>query len=312
MVEFSFHMTRENPSSSSSHSSGWVLLFLTPSHPLRHIFGSRPFLAPHLGTVPPGRLCLGSPLSRNKLLGPQSRLSLEHACESRPPPFISHPKQAEGLLEDPPPRSPHARAQESCFRPHPFATASGEKEPPRFPHSSPPHPWESAAVPLPYLGDLLEGKGCVAIAGSPKEIRVGSSCVRRRELSKEAPAPGDRLTRSHGAGSNEDGADEKRGSSGGFPRAVIHERKVRGPRLQTGFCGDPMRTLWGRIRGHPGVPHAPLAPPSVALRRAAGDGGASTHTASESERRGARVPGGAVRLGTRPTNIWNKQPPSRS
>lgn len=261
-------MTRGNPSS-YSHSSAWVLLFLTPSHLLRNLFGSGPFLTPHLGTVPQDGSASSPPLSINKLLGPQSRLSLEPACESRPPPFIPHPKEAEGLLKDPPPRSPRARA--SCFRLHPFVTAPGEEESPRFTHSSPPHPWESAVVPLPYLGDLLEGKGCVAIAGSPKEIGVGSSCVRGRELSKEAPAPGDRLTRSHGAGSNEDGAAVKRGSSGGFPRAVIHERKVRGPRLQNGFCGDPLRTLWGRIRGHPGAPHAPLAPPSVALRRAVGD-----------------------------------------
>lgn len=111
----------------------------------------------------------------------------------------------------------------------------------------------------------------MAVAGSPEKIRTGRSSSRRRrrrELSQEAPGPRDRPSRSHAPGSNGDDAGGARRRGAGLPGAIIiiiiihgGGEEGQGPRLEAaaaGGCGgEPLRTLWGRIRGHPSAPHAP-------------------------------------------------------
>lgn len=92
----------------------------------------------------------------------------------------------------------------------------------------PPRPWESAFAPFSYLGDLFEGKGSVAVAGSPEQIRVGSSRVRRREFSQDAPSPRDRPIRSHAPRSNEDGAGGEAKRCRQLPRRGNPERRGAG------------------------------------------------------------------------------------
>lgn len=278
--------------------------------------------APRFQAALPGRLRGVSPFST----APAGRREPRRLRLERPALRPPRPAAAGGAPEEPdlPPSPPRARPSGSCscascsFVAAAAAAARAPLLPrpgsPRVPRLPPPPAWESAGSA--YLGDLLEGEGGVAVAGSPEQIRVGSRHVGRRELSRAGPGAGPRPLRSHAPRSSQDGAAGRPKGAGGFPGAVIQRGEARGAKApaqapaQAGCCAAPLGTLWGRIQGHPSAPHAPAAPPSLAPSTRGRRPGSSAHTAPE--RRGARVPGGAMRLGSRPTNIWNKQAPSRS